>query len=211
MSQSRFMTKQFASLDIYQGNITINEIPLGTSGINILTDGSASDWAVIEPLVSDANSYIGITNGNEGGIFVGNFGSNYPVGVYFTVANIFLSNFKVEPINSYNQSTNFTTGITIDNTPSFIIITQVPNITTGTSKTFTITSNTVYVSNPFQNALIQATINDFTEGIPHVSINNRTNTSFDVVVSNLGSVEITSSLSIGFSITNNANNFPFGL
>lgn len=216
MALSRFIVQQFAAVDVENGQYTVNGEPLANplAGLSVISDGADSNYAVMEPNTINSTSYIGMSNGEMNGIFIFN-STTVPGIISFSEVNLAYTYYQSEYVQTVTQDTDFTTPIVLSNaSPSIIITTQSPDISAGSSASFTVTvpdSGGVVVNN-LNNSNIQATVLAFGEGgIPYVAINNMTGTTFDIFVFNVGNTALTNPLTIGILIRTNQYNVGFEL
>lgn len=102
--------------------------------------------------------------------------------------------------SSVSQATNVTTGVTI-NAERGLITTQSASAAAGASHTFTVTNDNVTSSSNIQAYVVNYAGAFTTNGLPIVSVDNRTTGAFDIVISNAhGSNALSGALVIGFEI-----------
>jgi hypothetical protein len=105
-----------------------------------------------------------------------------------------------EAANLVTQGTGVTTGVTA-NTPKGIITTFSQSAAAGVSSTFTVTCSAAAAASNIRAYVIDYAGIFTTNGLPVVSVDNRTAGSFDIVVSNAhGANALSGALKIGFEI-----------
>lgn len=214
MSQSRFISKQFASLDLEGGNLSSNNqtfeyinvdpptireaVPIfsDVKGKNVIlsslsvTASNVSNFCMMQPTIIGEANPEGITMAS-GSSTIGVLNANGTITNdinYLQAPVTFLSTATVCLTQTkINQATSITTGVSAGAYPVIKIATQTANISAaGGSASFTVTGNTSYLSTPFSNVTVIPSVTSYSgSAIPYVIVSQYTNTTFTLTIFNL--------------------------
>lgn len=233
MSQSRFVYKQFASLDLDGGNLSGNNnsleyiraappsiassVPVFTdeSGINVsvspLSVEGSNNMCLIGPTVVEGSAEgILLTSGSSAmGVINANPGMNLPMDITYLQAPVtFMScTALMVPQASISQATNITTGVSASANPVIKIQTQTTSIAAnGGSASFVVTGATTYLTTPFANVTVIPTVTSYAgSAIPYIIVSGYTNTTFTLKIFNLHPTNtLTQTMEISCTVLTNA-------
>lgn len=214
MSQSRFISKEFASLDLKGGNLSSNnntfeyinvDPPTTEEAVPIFSDESGknvslsslsvnplneSNFCMMQPTIIGESDPEGISM-TSGSSIISILNANGSITRdinYLQAPMTFLSTSAICLSQTrINQATSISTGVSAGAYPVIKIGTQTTNIAAaGGSASFVVTGSTTNLTTPFSNVTVIPTVTTYAgAAIPYVIVSQYSNTTFTLKIFNL--------------------------